>query len=190
MEVTRHNFHEALADIEKQLSMPSCRFAAIDTEFTGLTPNEKTREKVIDLLEERYNKVRQSGESFLITQFGLALVHVEDTSTNASASKTWISCWNFYIFPRPYHNIDYRFLCQASSMQFMAEHGFDFNKFIRDGIPYLSRTNEERARKNNEKNIKNVGKTPPQSLSIKNEQDKVRKQPWVHSMRVYVHKVV
>ena len=59
-------------------------------------------------------------------------------------------------------------------MQFMAEHGFDFNKFIRDGIPYLTRPNEERARKNNEKNINNVGKTPPQSLSIKNEEDKVR----------------
>ncbi|KAH9102129.1 hypothetical protein AeMF1_021265 [Aphanomyces euteiches] len=167
MEVTRHNFAEAFVDLEKQLTLPSCRFIAIDTEFTGLTPSENTREKVIDTLAERYAKVRASGENFLITQFGVALVHVDDAS-----SKTWISCWNFYVFPRPYLNNDARFLCQASSMQFMAEHGFDFNKFIRDGIPYMTRKTEQYVRRNHEKSITNLGKTPPEKLNVSREHDK------------------
>ncbi|KAF0688373.1 Aste57867_19993 [Aphanomyces stellatus] len=168
MDVTRHNFNEALVDLEKQLAMPSCRFIAIDTEFTGLTPSESTREKVIDTLEERYAKVRASGENFLITQFGVALVHVE-----AESEKTWISCWNFYVFPRPYQNVDTRFLCQASSMQFMAEHGFDFNKFIRDGIPYLSRKTEMSVRKSTEKSIANLGKSPPEKMNVNRHFDKM-----------------
>ncbi|EQC40151.1 hypothetical protein SDRG_02801 [Saprolegnia diclina VS20] len=159
MEVTRHNFSAALAEVEAQLRLPSCQYAAIDTEFTGLTPHEKTREKVIDTLEERYAKVRASGENFLITQFGLALVHVED-------DKTWIKCFNFYVFPRPYANMDTRFLCQASSIQFMSEHGFDFNKFIRDGIPYMTRSNEAYVRKNHARSLKNVTKSPPSKVNV------------------------
>ncbi|RQM30725.1 hypothetical protein B5M09_008478 [Aphanomyces astaci] len=173
MDVTRHNFAEALVDLEKQLALPSCRFVAIDTEFTGLTPSEFTREKVIDTLEERYAKVRSSGENFLITQFGVALVHVADSIDVEDEAKTWISCWNFYVFPRPYQNVDARFLCQASSMQFMAEHGFDFNKFIRDGIPYLSRKSELSVRRSHEKSIANLGKSPPEKITVGRHFDKL-----------------
>ncbi|RHY30414.1 hypothetical protein DYB32_006348 [Aphanomyces invadans] len=174
MDVTRHNFAEALVDLEKQLALPSCRFVAIDTEFTGLAPSEFTREKIIDTLEERYAKVRASGENFLITQFGVALVHVADGSAETDeASNTWISCWNFFVFPRPYQNFDARFLCQASSMQFMAEHGFDFNKFIRDGIPYLSRKSEMAVRRIHEKSIANLGKSPPEKINVSRHFDKL-----------------
>ncbi|OQR92396.1 Poly(A)-specific ribonuclease PARN-like protein [Achlya hypogyna] len=165
MEVTRHNFTTALADVQAQLALPSCKYAAIDTEFTGLTPHDKTKEKLIDTLEERYNKVRQSGENFLITQFGLALVHVD-------ADKTWLQCYNFYVFPRPYQNMDARFLCQASSIQFMSDHGFDFNKFIKDGIPYLTRRNEEYVRKSHARSVKNIGKAPPAKVNVSKPFDK------------------
>ncbi|CAH0492696.1 unnamed protein product [Peronospora farinosa] len=132
MNVTRHNFSKCLSDLQKDLKLPTCRFVAIDTEFTGLSPNELEREQYLDTLEERYRKVKRAGESFLITQFGLSTVHLN------KKDQFHIKTWNFYIFPRPYGSLDERFLCQASSLQFLSEHGFDFNKFIGDGIPFVN----------------------------------------------------
>ncbi|ETI35752.1 hypothetical protein F443_17972 [Phytophthora nicotianae P1569] len=132
MNVTRHNFAKHFKDLQKDLQLPTCRFVAIDTEFTGLSPNEFEREQYLDTLEERYHKVKRAGESFLITQFGLSTVHVDQKD------QFHIKTWNFYVFPRPYGSLDERFLCQASSLQFLSEHGFDFNKFIGDGIPFVN----------------------------------------------------
>lgn len=132
MNVTRHNFSKHLSELQKDLQLPTCRFVAIDTEFTGLSPNEHEREQFLDTLEERYRKVKRAGESFLVTQFGLATVHLDQRE------HFHIKTWNFYVFPRPYGSLDERFLCQASSLQFLSEHGFDFNKFIKDGIPFVN----------------------------------------------------
>ncbi|RLN54139.1 hypothetical protein BBJ28_00016041 [Nothophytophthora sp. Chile5] len=132
MNVTRHNFESCFADLQRDILRPTCRFVAIDTEFTGLSPNEYEKERYLDTLEERYRKVKRAGESFLITQFGLSTVHVDKNE------QFQIKTWNFYVFPRPYGTQDERFLCQASSLQFLSEHGFDFNKFIADGIPFLN----------------------------------------------------
>ncbi|KAE8895375.1 hypothetical protein PF005_g861 [Phytophthora fragariae] len=132
MNVTRHNFAKCMGDLKKDLALPTCRFVAIDTEFTGLSPNELEREQYLDTLEERYRKVKRAGESFLITQFGLSTVHLDQKD------QFQIRTWNFYVFPRPYGSLDERFLCQASSLQFLSEHGFDFNKFIGDGIPFVN----------------------------------------------------
>lgn len=46
--------------------------------------------------------------------------------------------FNFYIFPRPFEGSDKRFICQASSIAFLASCGFDFNKAIYDGVGYLT----------------------------------------------------
>lgn len=58
---------------------------------------------------------------------------------NSSSSSSIIGDWqmgghyearsfNLYIFPAPLDEWDQRFMCQASSMLFLAEQGFDFNK--------------------------------------------------------------
>ena len=42
---------------------------------------------------------------------------------------------------RPFQeSYDRRFLSQSSSIQFLANNGFDFNKFIREGVPFLPRS--------------------------------------------------
>lgn len=69
-----------------------------------------------------------------------------------------IKTWNFYIFPRPYGQSDHRFLCQASSLQFLSEHGFDFNKFIADGIPFLNLAKTKGLTKRLEKRIEMLAK--------------------------------
>lgn len=47
MNVTRHNFEETFEDLQRDIAAPSCRFVAIDTEFTGLSPNEDQRERYL-----------------------------------------------------------------------------------------------------------------------------------------------
>jgi poly(A)-specific ribonuclease len=115
-----------------------------------------------DTLEERYRKVKRAGESFLVTQFGLSTVHVDD------AQQFSIKTWNFYIFPRPYGTSDERFLCQASSLQFLSEHGFDFNKFIGEGIPFINLSKTEQLRQRLEKRIENIAK-PNKNLSLSDD---------------------
>lgn len=36
--------------------------------------------------------------------------------------------YNFYVYPRSFSLVNKKFVCQASSLQFLAVHGFDFNK--------------------------------------------------------------
>lgn len=43
---------------------------------------------------------------------------------------------NFYVFPRkelPVHGPSYEFLCQTTSIDFLAKYQFDFNTCIREG---------------------------------------------------------
>lgn len=39
--------------------------------------------------------------------------------------------------------VDSTFTCQSSSMAFLADQGFDFNKLFKSGIPYLTPGDEE-----------------------------------------------
>lgn len=39
---------------------------------------------------------------------------------------------------------DNRFMCQASSIAFLANQDFDFNKLFKQGIPYLNANEEEK----------------------------------------------
>ncbi len=73
-----------------------------------------------------------SGNAFCINQLGLSFFTYDEAAGSYSA-KTF----NLYLFPAPFEQYDRRFLCQASSIAFLAQQGFDFNKFIHDGIPYM-----------------------------------------------------
>lgn len=43
---------------------------------------------------------------------------------------------------------DQRFLCQTSSIDFLINEGFDFNKLFKEGISYLNNVEEESYRAN------------------------------------------
>lgn len=47
MNVTRHNFEACFGDLKRDIQAASCRFIAIDTEFTGLSPNEADKERYL-----------------------------------------------------------------------------------------------------------------------------------------------
>ncbi|CAG8584397.1 3106_t:CDS:10 [Dentiscutata erythropus] len=130
MEVLKSNFHELLPTITDAIQ--GADFIAIDTELTGLSEHIE-RIKSFDDPQSRYSK-------FLIIQFGLC------TFTYDQDEDTFVARpFNFYIFPANADRRDYNdicFMCSGSSLHFLMKCGFDFNKLISQGMPYLNHTEE------------------------------------------------
>ncbi|XP_063522874.1 poly(A)-specific ribonuclease PNLDC1 isoform X5 [Pongo pygmaeus] len=55
------------------------------------------------------------------------------------------SC-NFYLFPTTFGILDSEFSFQASSVQFLNQYGFNYNKFLKNGIPYMNEEQEKKIR--------------------------------------------
>ncbi|KFM74655.1 Poly(A)-specific ribonuclease PARN, partial [Stegodyphus mimosarum] len=139
MDITTKNFPELLPAVKEAIA--ECTFLAIDTELTGLST--QVTEHAFDTMPERYSKLRENCSKFLIIQFGLSTFKY-----HPAQKKYTHRDFNFYIFPRPHirQAPDPKFMCQASSLHFLASHGFDFNKVICEGISYLTPLQEEKIR--------------------------------------------
>ena len=144
-QITRHNFAQMLPEIKEAIA--DATFVAIDTEFSGLSP-EGQQEDLYDSYEQRYNKLLAASQSFIIWQFGLSalkwvparLASAGEAAPQPGAQGHYEArTFNFYVFPHPNDAAgwDRRFMCQASSLSFLADQKFDFNRVIYDGIPYL-----------------------------------------------------
>ncbi|XP_033627523.1 poly(A)-specific ribonuclease PNLDC1-like [Asterias rubens] len=129
--VTRNNFEELLPEIIS--SIEASEFVAIDTEFTGLHFERDSFNSLFDTTQDRYKKLRQTATQFTICQLGLS-AFVKVPSKQKYAAHTY----NFYLFPRSCSVIDARFTCQASSIQFLCQYKFDFNKLFHEGVTYVS----------------------------------------------------
>ncbi|XP_040295573.1 poly(A)-specific ribonuclease PARN isoform X1 [Bufo bufo] len=143
MEITWRNFKEHLPTVCQAIA--EADFLAIDGEFSGISdgPSFTALTNSLDTPEERYKKLKEHSMEFLLFQFGLCTFKYDDTE-----AKYIIKSFNFYIFPRPFnrHSPDKKFVCQSSSIDFLANQGFDFNKVFRDGIPYLNQEEERQLR--------------------------------------------
>ena len=132
VDVTTQNFSDIFKQIKEEI--PRCTFVAIDAEFTGLLQGQE-RDNRYDTPDERYTRHRELGNDFMINQMGICLV--EETCEGFAARP-----YNFYLYPIETHNVPRRddscFLCQASSLKLLGQSGFDFNKWIKGGIRYVS----------------------------------------------------
>ncbi|CAH3128604.1 unnamed protein product [Porites lobata] len=140
MEILRSNFPGSLATISEAID--SASFLAIDAEFSGLNVKWGV-ENSLDTPQERYSKLKQGSKDFIIIQFGLC-TFAWDKKKECYTAKPF----NFYIFPKVWNRQcpDVRFLCQSSSIDFLTEHNFDFNKLFREGISYLRPYDESKLR--------------------------------------------
>ncbi|NWX08380.1 PNDC1 ribonuclease, partial [Caloenas nicobarica] len=114
-------------------------FLAFDMEFTGLHSScpENNEPSLFDSPVERYLKARQSVQRFTVTQLGLAIF------SNENSNKYVVHSYNFYLFPATLGVTDVEFTLSASSIQFLSHYGFDYNKFLKDGIPYMNEEQEK-----------------------------------------------
>uniref|UniRef100_A0A3Q1GR18 Poly(A)-specific ribonuclease n=1 Tax=Acanthochromis polyacanthus TaxID=80966 RepID=A0A3Q1GR18_9TELE len=127
MEVTRKsNLSTVYSAIEE------ADFLAIDGEFSGISdgPNVSALTNGLDTPEERYTKLKKHSMDFLLFQFGLCTFKYDQTKSKTSP--------------------DIKFICQSSSIDFLASQGFDFNKVFCHGIPYLNQEEEAQLREQTE----------------------------------------
>lgn len=170
MEITRTNFKERLPSVEAAID--DAIFLSIDGEFTGLS--DYKRISAFDLPHERYDKLQASARQFLLVQFGLCAFHYD-----AKLDKYSNQAFNFYVWPRPYSRQapDPRFLCQTSSIDFLSQQGFDFNKLFKDGVSYLRPAEMEKlkdslvARQEYRRNSLTPGQDKRDSIAIPSDQN-------------------
>uniref|UniRef100_A0A8C0BVV3 PARN like, ribonuclease domain containing 1 n=1 Tax=Buteo japonicus TaxID=224669 RepID=A0A8C0BVV3_9AVES len=107
----------------------------IDMEFTGLhsTFPQNNQPSLFDSPAERYLKARQSVQHFTVTQLG----------NSPGAGEYVVHSYNFFLFPSTLGVTDVEFTLSASSIQFLSHYGFDYNKFLKDGIPYMNEVQEK-----------------------------------------------
>ncbi|XP_063380653.1 poly(A)-specific ribonuclease PARN-like [Cydia fagiglandana] len=137
MEVTRKNFKESLPLVSE--SIKRADFLVIDAEFTGLIHGPDV--SMFDSPGEYYLRTMSGCKDFLLIQYGLCAFYWDE-----DAKQYMNDAYNFYLFPRGRPGPERMFLCQSSSLDFLSAQGFDFNKLIRDGIPYMTEPTESRLR--------------------------------------------
>jgi len=170
MEITTANFKERLPDIEAAIDTAS--FLAIDGEFTGL--NAYRGISPFDMPAERYDKLQESARQFLLVQFGLCTFHYDPVSDSFSNQ-----AFNIYVWPRPCSRNapDPRFLCQTSSIDFLTNQNFDFNKLFKQGVSYLRPAELEKlksamkGRQENRRLSQTPGTEQNQAIPIPEEQE-------------------
>lgn len=124
---------------ESNLVSPSP--VAFDCEFTGLVADERLQPSLFDDIPRRYSKCRLSASKFQLCQIGLTAYNkIPSLYKNQFSSVSYC----FYLCKRSYSQMGpVSFLLDASSVEFLADNSFDFNKWIKLGIPYV---NESEAR--------------------------------------------
>ena len=135
MEVTQSNFEKVYEEISTLIN--SASFVSIDTEFTGLNDSSKSVITCFDTPESVYQKLLKPASDNIIIQFGLCLVNkIKDESYE-------VRPYNFYVFPRSSKIVpSTSFSCQNTSLEFLSNHGMDFNKLIKEGVSYLKASTE------------------------------------------------
>ncbi|CAL1353899.1 unnamed protein product [Linum trigynum] len=139
--VTKSNFESALAELRAHVR--AADFVAIDLEMTGVISAPWRESFEFDRFDVRYLKVKDSVEKFAVVQFGVCPFRWDSQRQSFIAHPH-----NFFVFPREEllsGGPSPEFLCQTSSLDFLAKYQFDFNTCIREGISYLSRGQEDEA---------------------------------------------
>lgn len=121
---------------------------ALDCEFTGLVADASLEPELFDLPSDRYLKQKQSASKFSVCQLGLT-TFIKDPTANRFEAKSF----TFYVCPRSTSSHACRkLLLNTTSTEFLCDHGFNFQKWLQKGIPYLNRSEVQTLRERFENN--------------------------------------
>jgi hypothetical protein len=138
MEGLASNFETVLKLFEEHLD--GAMYAAVDMEFTG-TDIDNLPDCYAESAAERLSKLCEVAEKHVPIQIALTLVKHKNNCFQCSS-------YNFYAFHWVGPELlghDPSFTCKASAMQFNADKNhIDFNKWMKDAVPYMSREDEAR----------------------------------------------
>eukprot|EP00071_Canis_lupus_P040775 XP_022274332.1 poly(A)-specific ribonuclease PNLDC1 isoform X2 [Canis lupus familiaris] len=144
MDVGADEFEQSLPLLQELVL--GADFVGLDIEFTGLRSNLSRPQQIslFDLPSEWYLKTRHSVQQFTICQIGLSVF----SSIEGESNKYVAHSCNFFLFPTTFGILDSEFSFQASSVQFLNQYGFDYNKFLKNGIPYMNEEQEKKIKHN------------------------------------------
>lgn len=183
--VTLENYASLLPSILHHIGRAD--FISFDTELTGLCTEPSNKYFLFDTPSERHLKLKDSATEQALLQIGLTLFERKNNKKKKFSSTTY----SFHLFPTPpsipgIPNAlgDYRkFSSQISSILFLREHKFDFNKSFNEGISYMSRQEESLIRKKIKTKSEELVTLTPQDQSFINEQFSFIHQ-WLSSVKV------
>ena len=144
-------------NIAFQSQMPSIlgaiarsRFVSFDLELSGIPGRQNSQAKAPgrsedgkQTLQERYAETKKAAERYQIIQFGMTCVE-EDLERGVYIARPY----NFYLNPVPGGRLDIErdFTYQSGAVEFLLGVGFRMDAPFKEGVPYLSRDEEARAR--------------------------------------------
>ncbi|XP_032672518.1 pre-piRNA 3'-exonuclease trimmer-like isoform X2 [Odontomachus brunneus] len=132
IEVTKQNFKEIYPILEDVLK--NATFISFDLEFSGIE-TDNIRNSLFDSIEERYDSIRNTIQPYIIVQCGITAFEYK-FSYDAVV-------FNFFLLPKSIPSKNRRFLWNVSTLEFLSEYEFDFNKFVHNGISYIDEEDEE-----------------------------------------------
>ncbi|KAG4430903.1 hypothetical protein IFR05_013615 [Cadophora sp. M221] len=146
MEVDQAHYRRELLPILKHIA--NAKFITLDLEMSGIStrPKYSSGDRSHDAgkptLQQQYDEMRSAAETFQVLQFGITCVE-EDHFYLARP-------YNFNLNPLSAEGVDLRldrtFTFSTSACDFLNKNGFDFGKVFKEGVPYLSRDEEEERR--------------------------------------------
>ncbi|KAH8549975.1 ribonuclease H-like domain-containing protein [Umbelopsis sp. PMI_123] len=137
MEILKDSFEQKLPLLAESIN--DCDFVAIDAEFTGL--HRYPSQHRFQTIQKRYNVLVNAVSNFAIIQFGICTFHWSPT-----ANRYFAKPFNFYVFPRGTKGrkeMNRCFGVQSGAFDFLTTCGFDFNKWVYNGISYLTLAEEK-----------------------------------------------
>lgn len=163
--VSKSTFSKTLPSVLEAIK--AADFVAFDTELTGLHLSRQHRNGQLDDLQTRYSKQRECVANFGLLQVGLACF-----SWHKEQEKYAIKAFSFYVHPSAANGLqqERKFTCQLGSLAFLTEHDFDFNMAFREGIPFITRKEEEIIKNNSAFYSKNKKDAEKPIVALKDEE--------------------
>lgn len=135
MEGTESNFAALLSDFVPRLA--AADFVAMDLEMTGV---DSSQDSLFDSVDVRYQRVREAAERFSVCQVGITLGRWGEGDIVA------LSSYNIFVFPFcKERGENPSITCGSTGVKFLSRNGFDFNRWIRDGVPFRARSPQDAA---------------------------------------------
>jgi hypothetical protein len=104
-------------------------YTAIDAEFSGISLGDRFKISLLDDGPARYQKMKATAREFTVCQIGLSMF-IKAQDQNQYVAHTY----TFYLFPNSADYLGIRFAIQASSLSFLGQHSFGFDK-VTDSFP-------------------------------------------------------
>jgi len=157
--VTKSNFVEQSNDFLDHL--PSAAFVAVDEEMTGISVGNQRPPKD-ETPSQRYPDLKKAPETYSIIQLGVSLFHytgdgkspsppvIRNPSEASPAAvpnredPDWtVRKYNFFAFPGK--DSERSVVLNPSAVAFLHQHNISFDKWTKEGVPYLLEDQAEKA---------------------------------------------